>query len=334
MDVDSPVSLKRSSSAPMINELNTTMSAASTTSSARDSGPFGSIFSAGQPRTRRFSASFSPVHNMSSGPLQGPRLTPRVSQLRQEECLDREAAHEREIHSAMQMSQSWEDLTLVPGSPSSSTTTTTTTSSSSICKQQEQNEANRRMLQRYIDHPLQLSLPNAGGPPVCSSPSPTRQGLGRQCFSPGFCFKNSLSPSPTRKAFATRRSLSPNTVRASSLGPVKRKCELEDEKVDHYVPPPAKRPSFYGTERAGLLMTQNNRMDASSSPLPGSLSSVGTPESLSSADSPGFSFRPVDSPSPGRPTTSINDEPMQEERTPDPIKSDQIMTQVGEKNPS
>ncbi|XP_049950251.1 P2R1A-PPP2R2A-interacting phosphatase regulator 1 isoform X1 [Schistocerca serialis cubense] len=326
MDVDSPVSLKRSSSAPMINELNTTMSAASTTSSARDSGPFGSIFSAGQPRTRRFSASFSPVHNMSSGALQGPRLTPRVSQLRQEECLDREAAHEREIHSAMQMSQSWEDLTLVPGSPSSST-------SSSMCKQQEQNEANRRMLQRYIDHPLQLSLPNTGGPPVCSSPSPTRQGLGRQCFSPGF-FKNSLSPSPTRKAFATRRSLSPNTVRASSLGPVKRKCEIEDEKVDPYVPPPAKRPSYYGTERAGLLMTQNNRMDASSSPLPGSLSSVGTPESLSSADSPGFSFRPVDSPSPGRPAASINDEPMQEERTPDPSKSDQIMTQVGEKNPS
>lgn len=33
MDVDSPVSLKRSSSAPMINELNTTMTTASTSSS-------------------------------------------------------------------------------------------------------------------------------------------------------------------------------------------------------------------------------------------------------------------------------------------------------------
>lgn len=43
------------------------------------------------------------------------RLTPRVTQLRQEECVDvagREAAHEKEIHSAMQISQSWEDLTL------------------------------------------------------------------------------------------------------------------------------------------------------------------------------------------------------------------------------
>lgn len=42
------------------------------------------------------------------------------------------------------------------------------------------------------------------------------------------------------------------------------------------------------------------RLDAMSSPLPGTISSVGTPESLSSADSPSFSFRPVDSPSPVR----------------------------------
>jgi len=50
----------------------------------------------------------------SSGP---PRLTPRVSQLRQEERVDmgREAAHERELHSAMQMSQSCEDLTIMSG---------------------------------------------------------------------------------------------------------------------------------------------------------------------------------------------------------------------------
>lgn len=53
----------------------------------------------------------------SSGP---PRFTPRVSQLRQEECVDvagREAAHERDTFSAMQMSQSWEDLRLVPEEP-------------------------------------------------------------------------------------------------------------------------------------------------------------------------------------------------------------------------
>lgn len=52
-----------------------------------------------------------------------PRPSPRVSQLRQEECLDiarSEAAHEKEIHSAIQMSQSCEDLTLVAGNLSCS----------------------------------------------------------------------------------------------------------------------------------------------------------------------------------------------------------------------
>lgn len=70
------------------------------------------------------------------------------------------------------------------------------------------------------------------------------------------------------------------------------------------------------------------RLDATASPLPGSLSSVGTPESLSSADSPGgFSFRPVDSPSPGRPVMSVADEPMPEERQPDINKQDHVMAQ-------
>lgn len=75
------------------------------------------------------------------------------------------------------------------------------------------------------------------------------------------------------------------------------------------------------------------RLDTTSSPLPGSLSSVGTPESLSSADSPGFTFRPVDSPSPGRPILPVTDEPMHEERQPELSKQDQVMTSV-EQNPS
>jgi len=74
-------------------------------------------------------------------------------------------------------------------------------------------------------------------------------------------------------------------------------------------------------------------MDAASSPLPGSLSSVGTPESLSSADSPSFTFRPVDSPSPGRPVLPVTDEPMHEERQPELSKQDQVMTPV-EQSPS
>lgn len=51
-----------------------------------------------------------------------PRPSPRVSQLKQEEIdvARSEAAHEKEIHSAIQMSQSCEDLTLVAGSLSCS----------------------------------------------------------------------------------------------------------------------------------------------------------------------------------------------------------------------
>lgn len=59
------------------------------------------------PRTRRFSCS---SNGNSSSP--GPRLAPRISQLRQEECAEsqnsREANHEREVHSALTMSQSYE----------------------------------------------------------------------------------------------------------------------------------------------------------------------------------------------------------------------------------
>lgn len=281
MDVDSPVGLKRSSSAPMINELNTTMSSASTSSSIRDTSTF-NLFPC-QTRTRRFSASFSPVHS-PSGP--GPRLTPRVSQLKQEECVDvagREAAHEREVHTAMQMSQSCEDLALVNSSPMPRKADIGERTSRGLCDL------------------LQINLPSC--PPVCSSPSPTR--LGRQSLS-SYTWKNTLSPSPTRTF--TRRSQSPIAMRPSSLGPVKRKCEMDEDKMEPYLPP-AKRVSC-----SGLLVAHSSRPDAAASPLPGSLSSVGTPDSLSSADSPGFTFRPVDSPSPGRGAPSgPPDEPMNEE---------------------
>lgn len=107
-----------------------------------------SLFSIMVPRARRHSASFSPLTGCSGT---GPRLTPRVSQLRQEECADitnsREVNHERETHTAMQISQSWEDLTLVAENLS--------------CKSDD-----------YMNNPLHVSLPV--GPPVCSSPSPTR----------------------------------------------------------------------------------------------------------------------------------------------------------------
>lgn len=117
-----------------------------------------------------------------------------------------------------------------------------------------------------------------------NSPSPTR------LSSPNF-------QSPTRASRTIiRRSASP-VLRPSSLG-AKRK--LDEDKSDYRCSPCAKRFQTNNlVERGGLLTT--------SSPIPGSLSSVGTPESLSSADSPSFNFRMLDSPSPNRIQTS---EPM------------------------
>jgi len=69
------------------------------------------------------------------------------------------------------------------------------------------------------------------------SPSPTRSSVmpGKQCFSPSMgmavpnlSFSPSPSSSPTRRGWTSRRSLSPITLRPSPLGPVKRKCMLDD----------------------------------------------------------------------------------------------------------
>lgn len=142
-----------------------------------------------------------------------PRLTPRISQLRREECIDvvagREVAHEKEIHSAMQISQSWEDLTFeteglsFKDSSTESPPSSMLSGSSSFSNKNEKNLA----LPKKIFDPMGLNL--SGGSPSCSSPSPTRSILGqRHCYSPSFHAVNwkngSLSPSPTRKAFATR----------------------------------------------------------------------------------------------------------------------------------
>lgn len=53
-----------------------------------------------------------------------------------------------------------------------------------------------------------------------------------------------LSPSPTRRTFATRRSMSPIAMRQSSLGPVKRKFDLDDSYANSHSPPPFKKMFF------------------------------------------------------------------------------------------
>ncbi|XP_045511621.1 uncharacterized protein LOC123706401 [Colias croceus] len=168
MDVDTPNILKRCSSAPLINETASTAATSPTTTTApRSTSFFGMFSNSSLPRTRSNSISCSPLSAAINIPVLqaacGRRLTPRVNQLRAEECADvsntRELAHEREVHSAMAMGQSCEDLTLVAG------------------------------------------LAN----------SPTRVPR----------FATVVSPSPPRK-FTTRRSLSPNPLRASSFSPISR----------------------------------------------------------------------------------------------------------------
>ncbi|XP_044596026.1 P2R1A-PPP2R2A-interacting phosphatase regulator 1 isoform X1 [Cotesia glomerata] len=274
MEVDCPIiSLKRSSSAPMIHEISATVSvSSSTTSVPRDVASSLNLFP-NISRTRRFSTSSS---------VNIPRLTPRVNQLKQEECIDvagREAAHEKEIHSAMQISQSWEDLTLDAEGLS--------VKDSDLSSHQLQN-IEKQMIKKFVD-PLNLNLPVVNNTSFCSSPSPTRSSLGqRQCYSPGLStvqWKNNLSPSPTRKSFAMRRSLSPIALRPSCLGPVKRKFDLDNNCVDRQRP--IKRTS-------ALVLSNSSRSDEISNITPKSIDLVESSGSFSNINGSDFSFHSVD----------------------------------------
>uniref|UniRef100_A0A1S4GYP0 Uncharacterized protein n=1 Tax=Anopheles gambiae TaxID=7165 RepID=A0A1S4GYP0_ANOGA len=227
-------------------------------SGSRESLPtsFSNIFT---PRVRRFSASFSPLAVISNGSASpgrsgsgggagtpGPRLTPRISQLRQEECADvsnsREVNHEREIHNAMQMSQSCEDLTLVAENWSFSSGT-----------------APGKMVIDDLQNPLHVALPTIGST-CCSSPSPTsRGGIGLQY--------PTTSPSPTRK-FVTRRSMSPCPLRPSPLSSsVKRKFDLEDNYGNCYSPPSKK---IFPSERGSSPVCQTPSSPSPICPSPDS----------------------------------------------------------------
>lgn len=194
-----------------------------------DTPPAPNIFS----RTRRYSSgSFSPLattnatnpaHIINSGAASpspassssaGPRLTPRVSQLRKEECADisntREVSHERGLHNQLQISQSWEDLTIVTENWSCRDDLSTNTLLN--CPSSPSPTSSR--------HHLHTGIPS-------SATSSLRYPFG-------------MSPSPTRKTFATRRSMSPNHVRPSQLCPVKRKFDMDDS-CGGGSPPPHKK---------------------------------------------------------------------------------------------
>ncbi|XKL60611.1 hypothetical protein PGB90_007668 [Kerria lacca] len=271
MEVDNPGLLKRSNSAPMIPQLNNSVTSPVPFSN-RSPLINNNSYSNSDSRSRRFSASFSPRNHSNS-----PRTLARIEQIRQEErldILDREVAHENKLHSAVRISQSWEDLTIM------------------VDTSNKIDEDRKRSIKNNKDWDL-LNLHVSNFSLTSCSPSPTRcNNFSRQCYSPGLKFN--LSPSPTRKTFATRRSLSPIALRPSTLGSIKRKFDLFENE------PPAKR-------TGGLLLVQS-RLESSSSPLPSSsVSSVGTPESISSVDSPNsFCFAAPDSPSCDHPMRDVS----------------------------
>ncbi|XP_074248352.1 PABIR family member 2 isoform X7 [Saimiri boliviensis] len=154
--------LRRSSSAPLIHGLS----------------DLSQVF---QPytRTRRNSTTIMSSHSLEEGL----------------DMMNRETAHEREMQSAMQISQSWdESLSL---------------SDSDFDKQEK------------LYSPKRIDFT-----PVSPAPSPTR-GFGKM-----FVSSSGLpsSPVPSSRRFSSRRSQSPvKCIRPSALGPLKRKGEMETE---------------------------------------------------------------------------------------------------------
>ncbi|XP_003420898.1 PABIR family member 2 isoform X2 [Loxodonta africana] len=180
--------LRRSNSAPLIHGLS----------------DLSEVFQPYTFRTRRNSTTIMSHHSslLSSSPSRIP--SSRLHQIKREdgvEVVNRETAHEREVQTAMQISQSWdESLSL----------------SDSDFEKSEKLYSPKRI--DFI--------------PVSPAPSPTR-GFGK-CFSPSlqmFVSSSGLPPSPvpSPRRFS-RRSQSPvKCIRPSVLGPLKRKGEMETE---------------------------------------------------------------------------------------------------------
>ncbi|XP_029786077.1 protein FAM122B isoform X8 [Suricata suricatta] len=170
MDTPDGGALRRSSSAPLIHGLS----------------DLSQVFQPYTFRTRRNSTTIMSHQTMEEGM----------------DMMNRETAHEREVQTAMQISQSWDESLSLSDSD--------------------------------FEKPEKLYSPKRiDFTPVSPAPSPTR-GFGKQCFSPSlqmFVSSSGLPPSPvpSPRRFS-RRSQSPvKCIRPSVLGPLKRKGEMETE---------------------------------------------------------------------------------------------------------
>ncbi|XP_037367806.1 PABIR family member 2 isoform X4 [Talpa occidentalis] len=169
-DTSDGCTLRRANSAPLIHGLS----------------DLSQIFQPYTFRTRRNSTTVMSRHSLEEGM----------------DMVNRETAHEREVQTAMQISQSWDESLSLSDSD--------------------------------FDKPEKLYSPKRiDFTPVSPAPSPTR-GFGKQCFSPSlqmFVSSSGLPPSPvpSPRRFS-RRSQSPvKCIRPSVLGPIKRKGEMETE---------------------------------------------------------------------------------------------------------
>ncbi|XP_065756576.1 PABIR family member 2 isoform X1 [Phocoena phocoena] len=192
-DISDGVTLRRANSAPLIQGLS----------------DLSQVFQPYMFRTRRNSTTIMSRHSLVSIGLLSPspnRIpSSRLLQIKREEGMDmmnRETAHEREVQTAMQISQSWDESLSLSDSD--------------------------------FDKPEKLYSPKRiDFTPVSPAPSPTR-GFGK-CFSPSlqmFVSSSGLPPSPvpSPRRFSSRRSQSPvKCIRPSVLGPLKRKGEMETE---------------------------------------------------------------------------------------------------------
>ncbi|KAM5221844.1 PABIR family member 2 isoform 2-T2 [Ctenodactylus gundi] len=173
--------LRRSSSAPLIHELS----------------DLSQVFEPYTFRARRNSATIMSHHDLLLSSSHSPIPSSRLHKIKREEGLDmmnREAAQERDIQAAMQISQSWDESLSLSDSD--------------------------------FEKPEKLYSPKRiDFTPVSPAPSPTR-GFGKMFMSSS---ELPLSPLPDQ-ARSSGRSQSPvKCIRPSVLGPLKRKGEMETE---------------------------------------------------------------------------------------------------------